>query len=306
MKRNIIIDTDPGIDDALALMLAAFCKELDIKAVSAVFGNVDVDLAFDNIRRIFSICRIRNLPLIAKGAEAPLSGHAYKPRLVHGVNGLGNADIKLKDKNINVIDAPEAIKKVLSSGDIDLLITLGPLTNIATLLIEEPAVKNKIKEMVVMGGSVFIAGNATEEAEFNFYQDPEAAKVVFNSKIPIRLISLDVSRQVLFASKFFKAVKFKNNEISRFIKQMIDFGLEYHKKYHNRDGVYLPDVLAMAAVMEPEVFEYQELSLDVDIDKEKGKVFDNFQAANNIRFCNKVNKKRISDILVKEINKIIS
>jgi inosine-uridine nucleoside N-ribohydrolase len=305
MKRNIIIDTDPGIDDALALLLALFSKKLSIKAVSAVFGNVDVDLAFDNIRRIFSISRIRNLPNIAKGAKAPLSGQTYKPRLVHGINGLGNAEIKLKDENKETANAAEAIKKVLSSEDIDLLITLGPLTNIATLLIEEPAIKNRIKEMVVMGGSVFISGNATEEAEFNFFQDPEAAKVVFNSKIPIRLISLDASRQVLFESDIFRAVEFKDSDMSRFIKQMIDFGLEYHKKYHDRDGVYLPDVLAMAAVMEPEAFEYQQLSLDIDIDKNRGKVFDNLQAANSIKFCNKVDRQRIVEMLVRGINEII-
>ncbi|MDP8261177.1 MAG: nucleoside hydrolase [Candidatus Kappaea frigidicola] len=304
-QKKVIIDTDPGIDDALALMMAIASDYLDINVISAVFGNIDVDVALENIKRIFEVCKVKNMPVIAKGAEVSLSGQIYKPRLVHGVDGLGNVKFDVTH-NYKDVNANDALKKCLVGENIDLLITLGPLTNIATLLIEEPAVKDRIKEMVIMGGSVFTSGNATEEAEFNFYQDPEAAKVVLNSKIPIKLISLDATRQLLFKSEIFKKLDFNDGELSVFIKNMLDFGLNYHKKYRNRDGIYLPDVLALCAVLDEDLFSYRDLSLDVDIDKERGKVFDNLDAANTIRFCDKVDVDGIINLFVNTINKLLT
>jgi inosine-uridine nucleoside N-ribohydrolase len=303
-QRKVIIDTDPGIDDALAIMMAIASESLDIKVVSAVFGNIDVETALENIKRIFEVCNVKKLPVIAKGAEVSLSGQIYKPRLVHGVGGLGNVEVDVTGTYKDV-KAHEALRKSLIDEEIDLLISLGPLTNIATLLIEEPAVRDRIKEMVVMGGSVFTSGNATEEAEFNFYQDPEAAKVVLNSKIPIRLVSLDATRQILFKSAIFKKLAFNEGNLSLFIKNMLEFGLSYHKKYRNRDGLYLPDVLALCAVLDESAFSYRDLSLDVDINKERGKVFDNLDAANSIKFCDRVDEERVINLFIEKINSLL-
>ena len=304
-QKKVIIDTDPGIDDALALMMAIASESLDIRVVSAVFGNVNVEVALENIRRIFEVCKVQKKPAIVKGAKVSLSGQIYKPRLVHGVGGLGNAQYDISSNNYKDLNASDVLKKCLIDDDIDLLITLGPLTNIATLLIEEPAVKDRIREIVIMGGSVFTSGNATEESEFNFYQDPEAAKVVLKSKIPIRLISLDVTRQLLFKAEVFKKISFNNGELSVFIKGMLDFGLNYHKKYRNRDGLYLPDVLALCAVINEDLFSYRDLSLDVDINKERGKVFDNLDAGNTIKFCDKVNEDKVINLFVDTMNKLL-
>ncbi len=306
VQKKVIIDTDPGIDDAFALMMAIASEILDIKVVSAVFGNIDVDVALENIRRIFEVCKVKKMPVIAKGAEVSLSGRVYKPRLVHGVGGLGNARFDLSSKSYKNVDAYDALKKSLAVDNIDLLITLGPLTNIATLLIEEPVAKDRIKEIIVMGGSVFTSGNATEEAEFNFFQDPEAAKVVINSKIPIRLISLDATRQILFKSEFFKKIRFNDSQPSEFIKGMLDFGLNYYKKYRNRDGIYLPDVLALCAALDEDAFSYRDLSLDVDINKERGKVFENLDAFNTIKFCDKIDETRVVNLFTDKINKLLS
>lgn len=305
-KRNIIIDCDPGIDDALALMLALNSESIDIKAVTAVFGNVDLDRSLDNILKVLSLCKVKNIPLIGKGAEFSLSAEPYKPRFVHGIDGLGNANLERPKIDFKVESAEDIIKCALKENEIDILVTLGPLTNIARLLIEEPMIKESIKEMVVMGGSVFTSGNATEEAEFNFYQDAEAAKVVLNSKIPIRLVSLDATRQILYTRQILKRIKDKkDSKLSSFIHQMFEFALDYYKKYVKRDGIYLPDVLAMCSILDDEVGYFKDLSLDVDIEKERGKVFDNLQAANNIKFCEKVNIEKAVDVFIEGINRLI-
>ena len=306
MARKVVIDCDPGIDDALALLMAIASESLEIRAVSAVFGNVDVETAVNNIRRVFEAAQVKKMPIIAKGAEVSLSGQMYKPRLVHGIGGLGNGQYDLSQASYKNVAAQDALKECLRADSIDLLITLGPLTNIAVLLIEEPAIQDRIKDLVVMGGSVFASGNATQEAEFNFFQDPEAAKVVLNSGIPIRLISLDASRQVLFRPEVFRKINFNEGRLSALIKGMINFGLDYHRKYKNREGVYLPDVLALGAVLYESAFSYRDLSLDVDIDRERGKVFDNLKASNRIRFCDKVDEGRIIGLLVDKINRILA
>ena len=305
-RTTVVIDTDPGIDDAVALMMAIASPDIDIKAVTAVFGNVDVDKAFDNIRRVFSVCGMKKMPLLGKGAANSLSAEPYKPRFVHGVDGLGNTDLELSGAVSRAESADEVIKRAVTKGEIDLFVALGPLTNIARILIEEPVIKDSIKEILIMGGSVFTAGNATNEAEFNFYQDPEAAKVVLNSKIPVKLVSLDLTRQILFTRDLLKRIRRKKDSpLSRFIHSMFDYALDYHKRYKERDGIYLPDVLAMCAVINGGVVSYKDLSLDVDIKKDKGRVFDNLEAGNTIKFCGEINKEMAVNMFVDGINGLI-
>jgi inosine-uridine nucleoside N-ribohydrolase len=119
-------------------------------------------------------------------------------------------------------------------------------------------------------------------------------------------VSLDASRQVLFKSEVIKKIKFNDSQLSRFIKGMLDFGLNYHKKYRDRDGVYLPDVLALGAVLDESAFDYRDLSLDVDVNKERGKVFDNLEAGNNIKFCDKVDEVKVIALFLDRINKLLA
>lgn len=306
-KKKIIIDCDPGIDDALALMLAINSEDIEIKSITSVFGNVDVNRSFENTLKVLSLCRLKEIPLLGKGADSSLNAEPYKPRFVHGIDGLGNTNLERPELSLKVEKAIDVIKDVLLKEEIDVVVTLGPLTNIAEVLINEPQVKERIKELVVMGGSVFTSGNASEDAEFNFYQDAEAAKVVLNSKLPMRLISLDATRQILYTKDILKRVRHKKeSQLSDFIHRMLEFALNYYKKYKQREGVYLPDVLAMCAVLDEDIGQFKDLSLDVDIERSRGKVFDNLQAANNISFLKEVNKDKVLDIFTEGINNLIS
>lgn len=306
-KKNIIIDCDPGIDDALSLLLAFSAGNINVKAVTSVFGNVDVDKATENIIRLYDLAGKRKCPRTGKGAAESLAGMGYKPRFVHGADGLGNTNLPLPDKKVEIEDGFELIRDVLAEGDVDEVVALGPLTNIASILVEEPVLKEKIKQITVMGGAVFTSGNATESAEFNFYQDPEAAKVVLNAKVPIKLISLDATRKILYSRQTLaKIKKSKSSKLAELVNGMIEFSLDYYKKYLKRDGLYLPDVLAMCAVIDEQIGEYKNISLDVDIEKERGKVFDNLDAANTILYLEEIDKNRVMDMLINGLNSYIT
>jgi inosine-uridine nucleoside N-ribohydrolase len=304
-KKNLFVDCDPGIDDALAIMLALGSKQVELKGITAVFGNADIDNTYNNILKVLSLSKVKKLPLVGRGAENSLSGRLYKPRFVHGVDGLGNTDVRLPEITIKKQQATEVIKETFAGEDIDILLTLGPLTNIAKVLIEEPQVKKDIKQIILMGGAVFALGNATEDAEFNIYQDPEAAKVVLNSKIPIKIVSLDATRQILFTKKILKNIKYSDSKLSSFVRQIIEFALAYHKKYRKRDGIYLPDVLAMCVILNENIGHFKDLSLDVDLENTPGKTFVNLKADNNIQFLEKVNTDETVKTFIEGINSFI-
>ena len=305
-KKKLIIDCDPGIDDSLALMMALASEEVDVRAITAVFGNADTDKTFENILKVLSLSRARKMPPIGKGAQNSLSGKPYKPRFVHGVDGLGNTNLDRPKIDGKIEDAKNLIMRTLSQEKIDTVVTLGPLTNIARVLIEGPAIKEKIGQIVLMGGAVYAAGNVTKDAEFNIYQDAEAAKVVINSKIPIKLVSLDATRKILYTKNTINKIKHrKDSDISNFIQQMFKFALDYHKKYRQRDGVYLPDVLAMCVVLDEEIGSFKDLSLDVDIEKDIGKTFVNLKVKNEVKFLEEVDTDKAVKIFIDSINKLI-
>ncbi len=305
-KKKLIIDCDPGIDDSLALMMALASEEVDVKAITAVFGNADTDKTFENILKVLSVSRVRKMPPVGKGAQNSLSGKPYKPRFVHGVDGLGNTNLDRPKIDGKIEDAKNLIMRTLSQEKIDTIVTLGPLTNIARVLIEGPAVGKKIGQIVLMGGAVYTAGNATKDAEFNIYQDAEAAKVVINSKIPIKLVSLDATRKILYTKDIINKIKHrKDSDISNFIQQMFKFALDYHKKYRQRDGIYLPDVLAMCVVLDEELGSFKDLSVDVDIEKDIGKTFVNLKVKNEVKFLEEVDTHKAVKIFIDNINKLI-
>lgn len=305
-KKKLIIDCDPGIDDSLALMMALVSEEVDVKAITAVFGNADTDKTFENILKVLSVSRVRKIPPVGKGAQNSLSGNPYKPRFVHGVDGLGNTNLDRPKIDGKIEDAKNLIMRTLSQEKIDTVVTLGPLTNIARVLIEGSAVKEKIGQIVLMGGAVYTAGNATKDAEFNIYQDAEAAKVVINSKIPIKLVSLDATRKILYTKDIINKIKHKkDSDLSNFIQQMFKFALDYHKKYRQRDGIYLPDVLAMCVVLDEEIGSFKDLSLDVDIEKDIGKTFVNLKVKNEVKFLEEVDTNKAVKIFIDNINKLI-
>jgi len=195
--KTVYLDVDTGVDDALAILLAVKHPALDVRGITTVVGNVDLEQVTRNTLQVLELAGAPDIP-VAKGASRPLVASTRSAAEVHGMDGLGNAQLPLPSRRPIDKDAVAFLRdELLTAPDPIFLITLAPLTNIALLLKTAPEVKSKIQKIALMGGSVEV-GNATPVAEFNIFHDPEAADVVFSSGVPILMYGLDVFRQVQF------------------------------------------------------------------------------------------------------------
>ncbi|MEB5760125.1 nucleoside hydrolase [Mammaliicoccus sciuri] len=196
MTIPIIIDTDPGIDDIIAISAALHSKELDVKLITTIGGNVGIERTTQNALDIVSYFH-SNTP-VAKGVDKPLINTLETAEHVHGQNGIGNAQIKsTKHNDILEEHAVIAMRDTILNSEIPItLVPIGPLTNIGLLFSLFPETKKNIKQIVLMGGAV-VGGNATPVAEFNIFVDPHAAKIVFDQDVPIVMCGLDVTRETM-------------------------------------------------------------------------------------------------------------
>lgn len=196
--RKIIIDTDPGQDDAIAILLALASPELDVLGITAVAGNVPLTLTQDNIRKVCELAGKTDTKVYV-GSERPMKRQLITAEYVHGETGLNGTQLPEPSMPLQEQHAVEfIIDTVLSQPNKSLtLCTLGPLTNIGKALAQAPEIAPRIKELVMMGGGLFEGGNVTPVAEFNIYVDPDAAKLVFESGIPLVVMPLDVTHKAL-------------------------------------------------------------------------------------------------------------
>ena len=197
--RPVVIDTDPGVDDALALLLAWRSSEISVRALTTVAGNVPLDAATANACRLVALCRPSPVPMVAPGAAAPLTRPLVTATHYHGDDGLGDvADWPRATVDLAPMSAPALIGEAAGRFGRDLiLIALGPLTNVARALEADAAALGQVGRLVIMGGAVDVPGNVTPTAEFNMHVDPEAAARVFAADLPIDLVPLDATHQVV-------------------------------------------------------------------------------------------------------------
>jgi len=302
--KKVIIDCDVGVDDALALILAFHSPELTVEAVTGVNGNVPLDTVFTNIQKMLSFIQPACRPLIARGADQPLKGETIHAHSVHGQDGLGGAKIQYKDGEIWWQDYPRHASKLIPEvayqyPDEITLIAVGPLTNLALALKQDPAGMKKLKELVIMGGAVRTRGNVTPYAEFNIYSDPVAAKIVFESGIPITLVPLDVTHQVFLTPRWMEEkVKPLNTPFSNFLIEATGYDIETHR-FRNRDTIFLHDPLAVAAVIEPTLVKTERLPLRVETREGNywGKIIE-FEEGSEINVCLGVDAERFLELFV--------
>ena len=262
MKR-VIIDTDPGVDDALALILALKSPELRVELITTVSGNVPVDLGTKNLFRLLSLLPPPHPP-VARGSEGPGDSGG-----VHGSDGLGDIDPEkypLPDAP-PVIDlpAPEAILSLLRENPDEItLIALGPLTNIAKAIQVDPHTMRGLREIVAMLGAIRVPGNATPYAEFNCWFDPHAAQVVLNSGIPITLVGLDVTQKVVLEEGIIEERSREGGAIAQFVRDCTALYIKFHKTHNRINGCYLHDPLAVAVAIDPSLVKREEMSVRVE------------------------------------------
>ncbi len=255
-KIPVLLDVDAGVDDTLAIIFALLSPLLDVKAITTVSGNVEVQQCTRNVlltlQQLESV--ISKLPVVGEGKKNPLQRKLFTAKEVHEKDGIGGATrfYSLKNNHPKIFDAEKIIVKTITSTPNITIIATGPLTNIASIITKHQQVKKNIKEIVIMGGAFDGVHNTGPVAEFNFYVDPEAADIVLNSGIPIRLIPLNVTEECVFSPNDIQ--KIHNLSLKKYIERVTKFYFQFHQRTENFLGGYLHDVLAVVAVTTPSLF----------------------------------------------------
>lgn len=297
----IILDGDPGHDDAIAWVLANASPALEIKAVTTCCGNQTIEKTTYNARRICTLIGL-DVPM-AKGRRRPLVSEPIIAPTVHGESGLDGPALPEPAYDLLPITAVELMAKVLKeSSEPVTLVPTGPLTNVAALLISHPELKAKIKQISLMGGGVQY-GNWTPAAEFNILVDPEAARIVFASGIPIIMAGLDVTEKALIKPYDFERIRAVGNPVAKVVAEWLDFFYQFHIKM-GYEGAPVHDAVAVAALIHPEIMEMRELYVEVETEGDfcKGATVADFYGstgkAPNARVIMGIDRDAFADLLV--------
>lgn len=267
--RSIIVDTDPGQDDALAILLALASPELEVLGFIGVAGNVPLELTTRNIRVVCELAG-RTDVLVYAGADSPLKRALVTAEHVHGSTGLDGAIL------------PEPSMKLQSQHGVDFLVEtvmnrpeksvtlcmLGPLTNLALALQKEPRIGPRIQELVMMGGGFFAGGNITPAAEFNIFVDPDAAKIVFESGIPITMIPLDCTHQALTTTARITAFRDLDSRVGDACVGWLEFFERFDEDKYGTDGGPLHDPNVIAYLLQPDIYHSRFINVRVETESQ--------------------------------------
>ncbi len=263
-SKRIIIDTDPGVDDALTFLLALASPEIQLEGLTTTQGNVTVDKATRNALSVLEVGRASHVP-VASGSMYPLVQPLRASAFVHGESGIGNSKLpEPQAKPISKHAVDYLIERVLAEPNEIRIFPIAPLTNIAMAIRKEPRFAKAVKELVIMGGAILEHGNITPLAEFNIYVDPHAAHIVFHSGIPITLIPLDVTHKCMLLQKHVDRLMQISSPISRFIRDAVNVYLKASIAL-GYAGSALHDPLTLATILAPELLTLKEYYVDVDI-----------------------------------------
>jgi inosine-uridine nucleoside N-ribohydrolase len=261
--QKIIIDTDPGIDDAMAIFFAGLSDKLDLVAMTSVFGNVTLDIATRNAMVLAEILN-QKIP-VSRGFSKPLVQIPNPVSdYVHGEEGFGDIPAREPKSKELSIPAHEYICDLINAnvGEI-ILCPVGPLTNIAMALRHDPTIAAKVKSIVIMGGGVFSGGNVTEYAEANIWNDPHAADEVFAADWEVTVIGLDVTQKVICAHSEFSELSRNVPIIGSFLEQATEFYIRFYKEAVGIDGCQMHDPITVVATIYPDLFTYEYHPIEV-------------------------------------------
>ncbi|APE43721.1 nucleoside hydrolase [Sulfitobacter alexandrii] len=264
--RQIIIDTDPGQDDAVAILLAlASPDEIEVLGITCVAGNVPLDLTARNARIVCELANRTDIGVFA-GCDRPLGRDLVTAEHVHGKTGLDGPDLPDPQMPLQEAHAVDFIIDTLRSAPEKsvTLCPLGPLTNIATAFEKAPDIVGRVQEIVLMGGGYFEGGNITPAAEFNIYVDPQAADIVFRSGVPLVVMPLDVTHKALVTKPRNDAFRALNSKVGVAVAQMTDFFERFDKEKYGSEGAPLHDPCVTAYLLNPDLFTGRHINVEIE------------------------------------------
>lgn len=311
MARKVIIDCDPGIDDAVALMVALFNSDLDVVAVTSTAGNVPADQAGRNLQGLIERLDPPRRPRIGVGS-GPTSAPPVDGTDLNGADGLANLQLVVSSLHQRHPAEKLICDEIRAAPEEVTLVALGPLTNIARALQRDPMIAAQIGRIVIMGGAINCVGNVTPAAEFNFHFDAMAARTVFKSRTTKTLIPLDVTRQATFGLDLLDMLpSVESSPASQLLHQLLPFVFRSHRQELGIEGIYLHDAIAMAAVLHPDMFEMEEMAGDVETAGEitlGSTIFDRREHrswATNMEVATKINVSRVQDCVIQGLRAAI-
>lgn len=304
MKKKVIIDCDPGIDDSLALILALNSPELEIVGITTVSGNVKADQGAKNALKVLKIMNREDIPVYI-GEEVPLERELITAQDTHGEDGLGETNYEEADVKINY-GGVDFILENSRKGDIS-VIALGPLTNLAKAIERDEEGFNMINKIVSMGGAFRSHGNCSQVAEFNYWVDPHGVKEVFDrSKVPFSMVGLDVTREIILTPNLIELIKQIGGDIANFIVDITRFYVDFHWNQERTLGCVINDPLAVAYFIDRTLCDGFTSYLDIVTDgKAIGQtlvdVGNFYRKEHNGRILTKVDSKRFMKMFLERI-----
>ncbi|MCL4675281.1 MAG: nucleoside hydrolase [Pararhodobacter sp.] len=269
MPRKIIIDTDPGQDDAVAILLALASPELEVLGLTCVAGNVPLDLTARNARIVCELAGRPDLPVFA-GCDRPMRRDLVTAEYVHGKTGLDGIILPEPVMPLQDRHAVEFLIDTLrreAAGSVT-LVPIGPLTNIATAMQRAPDIIDRIAEIVLMGGGCFEGGNVTPAAEFNIYVDPQAADIVFRAGVPLTVMPLDVTHKALTTRPRIEAFRALPGRIGPAVASWTDFFERFDREKYGSEGAPLHDPCTIAYLLQPDLFTGRQINVVIETTSE--------------------------------------
>jgi purine nucleosidase len=308
--KRILLDCDPGIDDAMALIFALKSSRVKLEGISTIGGNSSINLTTQNALKILEIAGHPEIP-VARGIEKPLLKVLEYTGEVHGKDGLGDANLpspRIKEISLHAVDF--IINTIMDNPGEITLVPVGPLTNVAVAFLKEPRLKEKVKEVVIMGGAVTVPGNVTSEAEFNIFADPEAAKIVFHSGMPITLVGLDVTMKTLLTPQYLSEIEKINTPLVRFLGKIVKHYMRFYKEVMGVQGCGMHDPLAIAVAIDKSLVKTRKLYVTVETKGEftTGKTVADLRnliksKAPNLDVCIEVDSKKFLSLFKEALKK---
>lgn len=267
MARKVIIDCDPGIDDAVALTLALFDPRLEVIGITATAGNVPADIATRNVQTVIEQLDPNRRPRVGK-AMPPTTGGGVDGLQLYGADGLGNCNFAVSELQHQHLSEKVIVDLVRANPGSVTIIALGPLTNVARAFRLDSDLPGLVDRLIIAGGSVEAIGNITPVAEFNMYYNPVAAREVFSSRTTKTIVPLDVTSRVSFSLDLLSQLPPDSTRAGVFLRRMLPFLFRSYRQFHGQESIHLGDTIGLLAATDAALFETEELAADVEVSGE--------------------------------------